>query len=110
MPQVISEQVAESRYLVRTVGEQLPDGTILYVASHPELEGCMGQGETPQEALEDLNAARELYISTLLKRGIPVPEPRGGLLERAADLVQVEVEVLALSEPAGSEEGLMTVA
>ncbi len=46
-----------------------------YFASHPDLDGCVGEGETAQEAVESLDVARELWIEARLEGGFPVPEP-----------------------------------
>ena len=48
---------------------------VVWMASHPDLPGCMAQGATPEEAVAELAGARELYISALRKRGLPVPMP-----------------------------------
>jgi len=55
--------------------EQQDDGRTLYVASHPDLEGVLGTGLTPEEALADLRAARCALVEALLAEGYPVPEP-----------------------------------
>ncbi len=57
--------------LSREAGE---DG---YFATHPDLPGCMAEGETADEAIENLDAARELWIETRLENGHSVPEPIG---------------------------------
>ncbi len=49
-------------------------GRIVFVARHPELVGCMSHGDTPEEALESLREARELYIRTALG-GVELPRP-----------------------------------
>ncbi|MCP3961318.1 MAG: type II toxin-antitoxin system HicB family antitoxin [bacterium] len=46
-----------------------------YFAQHPDLPGCMTEGRTEAEALENLEAARELWIETRLENGYSVPEP-----------------------------------
>lgn len=46
-----------------------------YFASHPDLDGCAAQGETAEEAIEQLDIARELWIETRLEDHLPVPEP-----------------------------------
>jgi predicted RNase H-like HicB family nuclease len=51
------------------------DGSIVCLASHPEFEGVLGSGATPEEALEDLRKARRAMIEALLAEGYPVPEP-----------------------------------
>lgn len=51
------------------------DGSSCYEAEHPDLPGCMGQGDSVNEAIEDLNHARYLYIESLIEDGLPVPPP-----------------------------------
>ncbi len=50
-------------------------GGSIYVALHPDLPGCMSQGDTPAEARANLDDAREMYIASLVEDGLPVPEP-----------------------------------
>jgi predicted RNase H-like HicB family nuclease len=55
--------------------ERQEDGQIIFVASHPEFDGVLGTGETPEAALADLHEARRSMIEALLAEGYPVPEP-----------------------------------
>ena len=48
---------------------------MIFAASHPELDGVLDTGETPEAALADLHAARRSMIEALLAEGYPVPEP-----------------------------------
>jgi antitoxin HicB len=41
-----------------------------------ELEGCMSQGDTAEEAIEMIQEAMELWLEVALEEGIPIPEPR----------------------------------
>jgi predicted RNase H-like HicB family nuclease len=55
------------------------DGSIYYIARHPEfgaVSGPIGTGSTPEEALAGLREARRSLIGVLLERGDPIPEPR----------------------------------
>lgn len=47
-----------------------------FMAYHPELEGCMAQGDTWEEAVENLKSAKYDYLALHLELGweIPVPE------------------------------------
>lgn len=83
------------------------DGKPCYMAVHPELEGCMAQGDTPAEAVQSLGEARRDYINALLDEGLEVPLPsRGGPVVTRADLTisaamgysQVQVLDFALPE------------
>jgi predicted RNase H-like HicB family nuclease len=50
-------------------------GSYCYVAFHPELPGCMSQGETPEEAEENLREATEMVIRHLVSNHLHVPDP-----------------------------------
>lgn len=65
-------------YIIEVVPEACTDGSMCYRSSHPELFGCMSHGDTPEEAIENLSEARELYLRTLLEKGehIPLPSPK----------------------------------
>jgi len=47
----------------------------IYVASIPELQGCMAHGETKEEALKEIDVAKDLWIQTAKEDGQPIPEP-----------------------------------
>ena len=48
----------------------------IFVASIPELPGCMAHGETKEEALKEIDVAKKLWIETVLAEGEQVPEPK----------------------------------
>lgn len=47
-----------------------------FVATAPELPGCMSDGETPEEALRNAYDAIACWIEGALEMGRAVPEPR----------------------------------
>ncbi len=47
-----------------------------YLATHPDLDGCMAEGATADEAIANLGDSRELWIEAQIEGGYPVPEPR----------------------------------
>lgn len=47
----------------------------IFVASIPELPGCMAHGETKEDALREIDIAKELWIETALEDGEEIPEP-----------------------------------
>jgi antitoxin HicB len=69
------EDYLKLEYEIELVTEETTDGGICFAASHPELPGCMTHGNTKEEALRNLDEVRQLYIRTLLKRGIEIPPP-----------------------------------
>ena len=47
-----------------------------YIADIPDLPLCSAFGETPEEALKELQIAKELWIEEAKAQGRSVPEPR----------------------------------
>jgi predicted RNase H-like HicB family nuclease len=47
-----------------------------WVAECPSLPGCVSQGRTKQEALENIKDAIRVYVAALDEDGLPVPEDR----------------------------------
>jgi len=62
-------------YMIEVVEDETTDGEPCYLASHPELPGCMSHGATLDEAVRNLDDARRAYIQSLLEDSVPVPEP-----------------------------------
>jgi len=77
-------------YSTFVVPDVTTDNEPCYLAYHPELEGCMSHGDTPEEALRNLQEVTELYISALLDKDIQVPIPQG--LEITWDVVSPVTE------------------
>lgn len=70
----MSPELADREWATIVVPDQLSDGSIVYVARHPELPGCMSHGSTPDEARENLADARELYLEDVAISDVP-PAP-----------------------------------
>lgn len=58
-------------YRYKVIIEQDEDG--LFVASCPALQGCYTEGETYEEALENIKDAIRLHIEARRELGEPVP-------------------------------------
>ena len=71
-----AEELAARPYTLTVVLDLTTDGDRIYLASSPELEGCMGQGDTRENAIMDLEKARGDYIQSLLEDGLSVPAPQ----------------------------------
>ena len=63
---------ANRRSKYRVLIEPDEDG---YVAEVPSLPGCISQGETRHEALENIREAIAGYLESLEAHGDPVPPP-----------------------------------
>ncbi len=46
-----------------------------YIAVAPDLKGCSAFGETPQEALREMETAMHLWLETARQDNVPIPEP-----------------------------------
>jgi antitoxin HicB len=57
----------------RVIIEKDEDG--IYVVQAPSLPGCISQGKTRAEAIENIKEAIELYIESLAAHDEPVPPP-----------------------------------
>ena len=53
-----------------------PEGDGDYIAEVEELKGCSAFGESPEEALKEIETAIELWIETAKKHGKPIPKPK----------------------------------
>ena len=67
----------------RVLIEQDEDG--VFIAEVPSLPGCISQGQTRMEALENVKEAISLYLESLQAHGEPVPPPI------TEELVEVQV-------------------
>lgn len=47
----------------------------IFVASVPELSGCMAHGETKEEALKEIEVVKDMWIESALEDGEKIPEP-----------------------------------
>ena len=52
-----------------------PDEDGVFVAECPSLPGCISQGKTRAEALENIKDAIRGYLESLKKHGEPIPPP-----------------------------------
>lgn len=64
-----------TEYVTIVQRQETTDGTYCYVAFHPELPNSLSQGNTPEEAEENLVEATELTINHLIANNLPVPIP-----------------------------------
>lgn len=46
-----------------------------YVASVPDLRGCSAHGDSPEEAVREVEIAKRLWLESARAHGDPIPEP-----------------------------------
>ena len=77
------------KYRLQVEVETLEDGRFL--ASAPKLRGCLAEGDTIAEAMENVEDVARLIIEMCIKEGLPLPpELRGDESQR---VVKAEVVV-----------------
>ena len=47
----------------------------IYVASVPELKGCMAHGYTREEAAKEIQSAMQLHLEVMREKGVAIPSP-----------------------------------
>jgi len=47
-----------------------------YIADIPDLEACSAFGDTPQEALEQVQIAKSAWLKAARAEGKPIPKPK----------------------------------
>jgi len=47
-----------------------------YIADIPDLEACSAFGETPEEALDQVQMAKAIWLEAARATDKPIPEPR----------------------------------
>ena len=57
------------------LSRRLDDGEPYWFAEILNLRGCMADGQTPDEAIDNLEEAKRLWIESYLEDGYEVPEP-----------------------------------
>ncbi|CAN5267369.1 hypothetical protein BH23GEM2_BH23GEM2_14800 [soil metagenome] len=77
-------------------------GRLVWLATHPDLPGCFGYGDTKAEALESLQQSRVAYIQHLLAKGFTVPQPS----EQIAEIVELENATPAAPLTIGKDPGV----
>jgi antitoxin HicB len=95
----MNHQMEDYKLEIRHLNETDGGG---FLASFPELPGCMGDGETPEAAIQDARDAFEAWIEARLALELPIPKPgvqvSGKLLARLPKSLHA-----ALLERAGVE-------
>jgi predicted RNase H-like HicB family nuclease len=47
-----------------------------YIADIPDLDSCSAFGKTPEEALAEVEKAKEVWLTAAREAGKPIPSPR----------------------------------
>ena len=68
-------------YAMKVYPMHLENGKTEWCVEYPDLKGCVGGGDTIEEAIADAQATKSVYLSYLKDEGIelPVPKDEGSL-------------------------------
>ena len=80
-----AEALAKRGYIVEIYEDKTTDGNDIYLAKCPELPGCMAQGNTIEEAMNNVIKSRIDFIYFLLEDSLAVPEPSNKQNEAGED-------------------------
>lgn len=50
-----------------------------FISEMPELPGCMSDGKTYEEAIENIKQVAKMWIDVAIEEGRDIPEPKGKL-------------------------------
>ena len=84
-----AERLALRSYSVEVRHDETTEGDSVYLATNPELIGCMGEGKTIEDAIKDLDSVRIDFIESLLDDHLTVPEPYGSVTTSSKSVVNI---------------------
>jgi predicted RNase H-like HicB family nuclease len=61
------------------------DEDAVWIADAPDLKSCSAHGDTPAQAVAELQIAMELWLDVAREHGLPIPEPRFQVRQDAAE-------------------------
>jgi predicted RNase H-like HicB family nuclease len=101
--QASAEKLASRPYLTVVLRDVTTDSEVIYVAMNPELEGCIAQGDTPDEARQNLSETRIDFIRYMLEDEISIPEPQA--ISNA--VISVSTDFESITEAKNSDVDLL---
>ncbi len=57
----------------------------VWIADAPDLKSCSAHGDTPEQAVADLQVAMEAWLDVAKEHGMPIPSPRFHAHQDAAE-------------------------
>lgn len=93
-------------YTIKLLQESSVGDTPLYIAINPELDGCLAEGDTVEEAEANLAEFRVEYIEHLLQHDLPVPPPASTATTTTSNSTpgQLKLTNMSVSTPSDAPE------
>jgi antitoxin HicB len=63
-------------YMSQNYRKTITEEEGVFFVEVPDLPGCVADGDTPNEAFNNIREAMEAWVTSRLAAGLPVPEPR----------------------------------
>lgn len=92
-----AQELAGRGYATIISDDTLSSGETIYLAEHPELAGCLAQGYSVEEALENLQMITVDFIYYLLEDGLDVPAPATSETVTGSSAVPLKTVQLTIS-------------
>lgn len=89
-------ELSKLEYIIELLRDKTTDGDYIYLARNPELEGCMAQGLTEEEAIANLGEVRVEHIEHLLEHSLEVPRPNHAKATSTLSVVTQQVAGVTL--------------
>jgi|SRR5882724_6043734 predicted RNase H-like HicB family nuclease len=102
----VREGAIPNNLTVAIVQDEATDGSIVFRAEIPELPGCMSHGDTPEEAVQNLEEAFVLYMEVLAAQGRSLPVTTIGSTSGTALKTRI---ILAPSRLAVADSAIVTI-
>jgi len=98
-----AQELAGRGYATIISNDTLSSGETIYLAEHPELVGCLAQGHSVEDALQNLQMITVDFIYYLLEDGLDVPDPAAsetvtGSSSVPLKTVQLTIPLLSVQE------------
>jgi predicted RNase H-like HicB family nuclease len=104
-----AEKLAKQPYLIEISEDKLSSGERVFLVKNPELQGCMAQGASPSEAIQELHEARKDFIYFLLEDGLEVPAPRVLHTTTRTGMNMAKIALTESSNPSKNSVGSLNI-
>lgn len=87
----------------------------IYIVKVKELKDCMSHGETIQEAFDEIEVAKRLWIETAIDHGFEIPKPKseddfsGKFMVRVPKGIHKEITEKAVEEGVSLNQWILSV-
>lgn len=70
-----AKEIVNMEYSMKVYPINLENGKTEWCVEFPDLPGCVGGGDTVEEAIKDAEESQKVYLSFLASENKPIPKP-----------------------------------